>query len=217
MFSKTILIPALVTLLLGIVLAVPSVVSAGPDPAADFEDQAPPPPETTSPDADDVDSPTWQCPRCGADCPAHFGKQGHGRHGRRGAHRGVRGRGAELGHYGGDQRRAGLPSQGMLRHATRLELSDEQIGQLEKLTYDAKSKMIDLNSDLEKARLEMHKQMDTNSDDVSAMKKQLDSIAKKRVSIQELKLQNWIDSKKVLTEEQRKLIGKKQLRMGMRL
>ena len=105
----------------------------------------------------------------------------------------------------------------MLRRATQLELSDVQIAQMEKLTYDAKSKMIDLNSDFEKARLEMQKQMDTDSDDLSAMKKHLDSVAKKRVSIQELKLQNWFDSKNVLTEEQKKLIGKKQLRMGMRL
>ena len=211
MISKTILILALAVLLVGGVAAVPSVVSAGPDTEAEFDDQAPPPPPP--PDADDVDSPTWQCPRCGADCPAHFGRHGRGQYGRKGS----RGRGAGPSLHGHDQRRAGLPSQMMLRRTTRLELSDAQIAQLEKLTYDAKSKMIDLNSDFEKARLEMQQQMDTDSDDLSAMKKHLDSVAKKRVSIQELKLQNWIESKNVLTEEQKKQIGKKQLRMGMRL
>ncbi|MCK5408552.1 MAG: hypothetical protein KAJ37_13880 [Candidatus Krumholzibacteria bacterium] len=209
MISKTILILALAVLLVGGVAAVPSVVSAGPDTEAEFDDQAPPPPPP--PDADDVDTPTW--PQCRADCPAHFGRHGRGQYGRKGD----RGRGAGQSLHGRDQRRAGLPSQMMLRRTTRLELSDAQIAQLEKLTYDAKSKMIDLNSDFEKARLEMQKQMDTDSDDLSAMKKHLDSVAKKRVSIQELKLQNWIDSKNVLTEEQKKLIGKKQLRMGMRL
>jgi Spy/CpxP family protein refolding chaperone len=215
MLSKTILILALAVLLAGGVAAVPSVVSAGPDTEAEFDDQAPPPPPppTTAPDADDVDSPTWRCPQCGKECPAPFGKQGRGRYGRRGG----KGRGAAPGQFGRDQRRAGLPSQVMLRRATRLELSDEQITQLQKLTYGAKSKMIDLDSDLEKARLEIQQQMDTNRDDISAMKKHLDSIAKKRVSIQELKLQNWIDSKNVLTEEQKKLIGKNQLRMGMKL
>jgi Spy/CpxP family protein refolding chaperone len=218
MISKSILIPALVILLLGIAVALPAVVTAGPDTKAELEDQAPQqqPPEATAPDGEDTEKRTWQCPRCGADCPIPAGRQVRGRYGSRGAQRGARGRAAPSGHYGRDQRGAGLLSQALLR-SKRLELSDEQIGRLEKLTYDAKSKMIDLNSDLDKARLEMRREFDADSDDLSAMKKQLDAVAKKRVNIQELKLQNWLDSKNVLTEEQRKVLGKKQLRMGMGL
>jgi Spy/CpxP family protein refolding chaperone len=218
MISKTILILALVLLLVGGVAAVPSVISAGPDTEAEFDDQAPPPPPTAVPDADDVDTPTWRCPQCGADCPVPPGRQGRGAaRGRSAAVRAPRGgrHGAGPSRFGRDQRGAGLAAIGMLRQAKRLELSDDQIKQLEKLAYDAKSQMIDLQSNLEKAQLEMHYQMDSDTDDLSAMKKHLDSIAKKRVSIQELKLQNWIDSKNVLTEEQKKLIGKKRLRMGM--
>jgi len=105
----------------------------------------------------------------------------------------------------------------MLRGATGLELTDDQVTQLEQLSYDTKSKLIDLESSLEKARLEMGRQMESDGDDLSAMKKQLDSMAKIKVDIQELKLKNWIDAKNVLTDEQKQKVKDKAPRFGAHL
>jgi Spy/CpxP family protein refolding chaperone len=184
--------------------------------------QATPPdtPETPEP----ADPPTVTCPRCGAECPGPYGRHGRGVRapkgrsfhgsefrGRGHAPRGGAGRGAGIGR--GD----GVPAERMLRNATRLDLSEDQIAQLETLSYETQAKLIDLESDQDKARLEMRRQMETNGDDLSAMKKHLDSMAKIRVNIQELKLKNWIDAKNVLNEEQKQKVKDHFPRFGMRL
>jgi Spy/CpxP family protein refolding chaperone len=182
----------------------------GPDTESVYEAPAPAAP----PDA--PDGPAWCCPRCGAEYPGFHGRRGHGiRSPRGGKDRmgfGHHGRGAR------DHRRGtGLAAERMLKGATKLELTDEQIGKLEKLAYDARLKLIDLESDLSKARLEMRRQMETDSDDLTVIKKHLDTLAQKRVSVQELKLKNWIDAKKILNEEQKTSIRKWYPRLGMRL
>ena len=63
----------------------------------------------------------------------------------------------------------------------------------------------------------MKRQMETDGDNLSAMKKHLDSMAKIRVNIQELKLKNWIDAKSVLTEEQKQKVKEQHPRFGMKL
>jgi Spy/CpxP family protein refolding chaperone len=73
--------------------------------------------------------------------------------------------------------------------------------------------LIDLESDLEKAQLEMKRQMETDGDDYNALKKHLDTVSKRRASIQEVKLKNWVDARKVLTDEQKKTVGDKQRMM----
>ena len=110
-----------------------------------------------------------------------------------------------------------MPADRMLRNATSLDLTEAQVTQLEKLSYETKSKLIDLESALEKSRLEMHRQMETDGDDLSAMKKQLDSMAKIKVDIQEMKLKNWIDAKNVLTDEQRLKVKDHSPRFGAHL
>lgn len=192
-----------------------TISSAGPVSEDEPQVQAPPPPDVEAPDAEDGDSPEWRCPKCGANCPFPEGRRMR-RGGARGA--GMRApRAGRQGQFGRGQRGMGLASAGILRHASRLDLTEDQISQLEKLAYDAKSQMIDLESDLKKARLELRRQMDGDSGDVSAMNKQIDAIGQQQASIQKLKLKNWIDARKVLTDEQKKLVGKGQYRMGMRL
>ena len=85
----------------------------------------------------------------------------------------------------------GLSANRILRGATDLELTEDQIKDLEKLSYDTQLQLIDLESDLEKAQLEMKRLMEDGSDDTSAMKKQLRSLSEKRLGIQETKLENW--------------------------
>jgi Spy/CpxP family protein refolding chaperone len=127
-------------------------------------------------------------------------------------HRGFRNDGR--GFYG---RGGGVPADRMLRSTERLELTDEQVAQLKKLSYDAKSKLIDLESSLEKAQLEMKQQMDSDGDDLAAMKKQLNAMAKIKVDIQELRLKNWIDAKNVLNEDQKQKVKSRGPRFGSRL
>jgi Spy/CpxP family protein refolding chaperone len=110
-----------------------------------------------------------------------------------------------------------VPADRLLRGANGLELTDDQVTQIEQLSYDTKSKLIDLESSLEKARLEMKRQMESDGDDLSAMKKQLDSMAKIKVDIQELKLKNWIDAKKVLTDAQKQKVKDQFPRFGAHL
>lgn len=174
-------------------------------------------PDAPTPSADDA--PVVTCPRCGADCPMPYGRRGRGMdapRARRGGHgRHFTGRGP--GHGGGFGRGAGLAADRMLRHASGLELTESQITQLETLSYETKTQLIDLESSLDKARLEMKRQMETDAEDLSAMKKRLDSMAKIKVDIQELKLKNWIDARKVLTDEQKNQVKERYPRLRANL
>jgi Spy/CpxP family protein refolding chaperone len=102
----------------------------------------------------------------------------------------------------------------LLRHVSDLKLTDEQIEALESLAYDAQKQLIDLRADLEKERLAMRKQLRSDSDDLTAMKRHLNAAAKKRTDIQVLKLTNLIESKEVLSDDQKKIIKERFPRMG---
>jgi Spy/CpxP family protein refolding chaperone len=160
----------------------------------------------------DVDE--WACPRCGAACRGPRGRHRgrfatgsgpHGKHGQKGwgRHHGPRG-----------PRGPGLAAERFLRHASDLKLSDDQIEKLESLAYDAKTKLIDLHAEMEKGHLAMRQMLQSDSDDLTTMKRRLNDMAKKHTDIQELKLTNLIASKKVLTDEQKKMIKKQFPRMG---
>jgi len=213
---KTVLTIAMTAMLIGALAGAKAVANDGSESEVIQLAQATPPDTPDTPDT--ANPPTVTCPRCGADCPAPSGRQGRGMRASKG--RSFRGSGiGRRGHgpHGGFGQGAGVPADRMLRGATRLELADDQITQLEKLSYDTKSKLIDLESDLEKAHLEMQRQMETDGDNLSAMKKHLDSMAKIRVNIQELKLKNWIDAKNVLTDEQKQNVKDQFPRFGMKL
>lgn len=213
MKTRTVVTIAMAVMLIGAFAGAKAVANDGSDSEVIQVAQATPP---DTPDS--ANPPSFTCPRCGADCPMPFGRQGRGMR----APKGRSFHGSEFGRHGHGSRGgfghgAGVPADRMLRGATRLELADDQITQLEKLSYDTKSKLIDLESDLEKARLEMRRQMETDGDNLSAMKKHLDSMAKTRVNIQELKLKNWIDAKNVLTDEQKQKVKDQFPRFGMKL
>ena len=209
MKTKIFMTIALTALLTGGFAAGNGVTQAGAQSPAQVE----PPAQPAPPEA-----PTFTCPKCGTECPMPQGRRGgHGmrapkaHHGYGKASRMHAPRASRNGRIGMSE---GVPADRMLRGASRLELSDGQIAQLEKLSYDSKSKLIDLNASLEKARLEMRKVIESNSDDMSAMKKNLETMSKIKVEIQALKLENWIAAKKVLTDEQKQKIKDQYPRFG---
>jgi len=211
---RTVLTIAAAVLLFGSFAGV-QAAETGPQSGAQNEAQATPATDTPEPD----DRATVTCPNCGGECPMPYGRRARGMRAPR-AHKGGYGHHSMRhgqGRQGGFGRGAGVPADRMLRSATSLELTEAQVTQLEKLSYDTKSKLIDLESSLKKARLEMGRQMESDGDDLSAMKKQLDSMAKIKVDIQEMKLKNWIDAKNVLTDEQRQKVKDHSPRFGAHL
>ena len=154
MSIKTVMTIAMAAMLIGALAGTTAVANDGSESDVIQVAQATPPDTPETPEA--VNPPSVTCPACGADCPVPFGRQGRGMR----APKGRSFRGSEFGRHarsprgprGGFGHGAGVPADRMLRGASRLELSDDQITQLEQLSYDTKSKLIDLESDQEKDR-----------------------------------------------------------------
>lgn len=139
------------------------------------------------------------------------------RHGIRGEHRmhraltGPRHRdGLGRGH-----RARGVPAEHLLGLAQRLELTEEQVNKLEKLAYNTKKQLIDLRAAIAKERLEMRQLHRADSDDLASYKTHIDKIAKTRAQIEEARIANLIDSRKVLTDKQKDLLKKQRPRLRM--
>jgi Spy/CpxP family protein refolding chaperone len=157
------------------------------------------------------------CPYCGRECRwaerhGHGGREWLGQ----GARAGRAGR-AEFGRERPGQRGGAIAAERILRHAKQLKLTGAQIESLERLSYDAKAQLIDRRAALEKARLELRQQMETDSDDIAAARKQMNALAARRVDIQELRLKHWVEVKKVLTDEQKKMLKENFPRMPVDL
>ena len=110
----------------------------------------------------------------------------------------------------GEGKGKGLAAAKFLRHAELIELTDGQVSKLEKLVYTTKKQLIDLRADVAKERLEIRRLRQTNSDDLASYRKHLNVIAKIRVDIEEARISNWIEARKILTSEQKELMEKRQ-------
>lgn len=131
--------------------------------------------------------------------------RGHGMcdgHGRKGRGRGM------MGHN------KGVAAERMLKHATELELTDDQIGKLEMLAYETKKQVIGLHADIEREQLEVQKQMRSGSDDSTQIKRHLSAISKARLGIQEAKIDNLFKARKILTKEQKAMVKENHPRLG---
>jgi len=155
------------------------------------------------------------CPYCEGHGPAwqkrgrRGGQIGQGRHGQHGRHGGMDG--MRMG------RRGGLAADRILRHATALELTDAQVEKLEALAYEARKQTIDLRAKMETERLELRHELESGKDDLAALKRRLAAMEKTRTSLHELRLTNWIESKKVLSDAQKQTIKEKFPRLGSML
>lgn len=90
-----------------------------------------------------------------------------------------------------------------LKHAQALDLSGEQVEKLKKLAYDTKMEMIDMKAALAKAKLKLNKMIHSDNPSLSAIKRQLDVVAKARVSMEYKKISSMLAAKGLLTKEQR--------------
>jgi len=202
---------------------------------ADDQETPPPPPQGVSPANQDIEPPNmcdWTCPRCGASVPSPKGytkRQGHGpmwgphseyRGGQRMGKAGKMGKTGRARKAGGRQFRGGGldqvdAAQRMLRHADELGLTDEQMGELEMISYETKKKLIDLRANIEKEQLEVQKQLRSGSEDLTQIKRHLSAVEKSRVGIQEARIANLFNSRNILTDGQKTLIKEKHPRLGM--
>jgi Spy/CpxP family protein refolding chaperone len=120
------------------------------------------------------------------------------------------------GHGDRDMRgqRGGHAAMRLVMHAEQLGLSTEQVAQLEKLAYDTKAQLIDMKAALAKEKLEMQQLMRSESDDLTAIKRHLKSMADMRVDMQTAKIAVKIKAKSILTDDQKELLKKQFPRMG---
>ncbi|UCG53378.1 MAG: Spy/CpxP family protein refolding chaperone [Candidatus Latescibacterota bacterium] len=143
---------------------------------------------------------------------------GHGKGHRFNRGHGVgKGCGVGRGHGFGKRHGHGIgnAAERMLRHAPELGLTEDQIAKLETLSHDTKKQLIDLRADIEKEQLEVHKKIRSGSDDLTQIKRHLSAIAKARADIQAAKIASLFEARKLLTDDQKKLIKEKHPRMGM--
>jgi hypothetical protein len=179
------------------------VGSAAPqDPAPGPQGVSPANPDVKPPDVGD----SWICWRCGARNPRPRKLQkgempgpmlGPGNDAPRGMGEGHPG----FAHHGGR-----LPSERIIEHAVVLGLSDEQRMRLEELSYQTKQRLIDYRAAEEKDRLELKRMLDMGKDDETGIHRQLGEIAKRHVDVEEAVISNWLDAKKLLNEDQLKMI-----------
>jgi Spy/CpxP family protein refolding chaperone len=169
------------------------------------------------------DTGEWVCSQCGRVnvCPNPGYQRHKGRHGgpmlapgHRGA-KGARGARGQRGHgHGMKGHGGGVAADRMLRHSADLKLTDDQIGRLEMLSYETKKRMIDLHADIELEQLEVKKRMQSGSDDLTQIKRHLSAISKAKLSIQEARIENLFEARKVLTKEQKEMVKENHPRLG---
>jgi len=125
---------------------------------------------------------------------------------------------------GGDRRgfdgdgprfRGTIAAERMLRHAAGLNLTDDQMEKLETLAYETQKALVDLHSEIEKEQLEIQNIFRSGSDDLTLIKRHVNAVSKARADIQEARIVNLFEARKILTADQKKLVKEKHPRLGM--
>ena len=91
------------------------------------------------------------------------------------------------------------------RSMNKLNLTDAQQEQLQKISFDTQKKQIELRAKMETAKLEMRRLMNADAVDKSAIEKKLNDIASARTALEMNRINGWIEKNKVLTPEQQQL------------
>ena len=152
----------------------------------------------------------WYCQQCQSHYPFPKRHYKEGNHRPMLAPRAQERRDGARSHSG---KRRGIAADRLLRHARKLGLSDDQITRLKDLAYETRKKMIDLRAGLQKQQLELGHLLQSGTEDMRSIRRQLDLVAKKRADLQEAKIAHWIASKNVLNKEQRTMIKKEHPRL----
>ncbi len=87
-----------------------------------------------------------------------------------------------------------------------LELTAEQLKQVEEFKFEMNKKLIPLQADLKLARLELHEMM-SNDASVDALDKKIDEIGAIEAKIQKIKIRHKLQFRDILTDEQKKKCG----------
>ncbi len=90
------------------------------------------------------------------------------------------------------------------RGRQKLNLTDAQKEQFEKISFDSKKKQIELKAKLESAQLDVRRLMKAETVDKSAIEKKWNEIASFQVALKMNHLNAWVEKNKVLTPEQQK-------------
>jgi Spy/CpxP family protein refolding chaperone len=154
--------------------------------------------------------------RCCAEGPARMHRHSGGPGPRGGFERpapraGFSGRGMR---GGVDGKGGGIPAQRLLRNAEALKLTDEQIAALEKLSFETQKTMVDVRAEIDREHLELKNLLDSGSNDLSAVKAHLTAASQARAEMQAARIENLFESRKVLTEKQKKAIKEDFPRLG---
>lgn len=206
----------------------PGAAAAAPA-AVDGDAQTPPPPAGVAPadpSADAPDAPEadhWRCPHCGAMCAGPMGRPrgaGPGKGLGGGSFR-ERPFGDRAGWGRGDGHGPGGPhgiaAERMIRHSDDLKLTDKQIETLEKLSSNSKKALVDLHAQIAKEEIEIQDLLRSGSDDLAAVKRHADALSKARSAVFEERISNFLEARKVLTADQKKLVKETFPRIGSML
>jgi Spy/CpxP family protein refolding chaperone len=97
-----------------------------------------------------------------------------------------------------------------------LKLSDDQKSKLEEVHYRHEKKAIEMRADLRLATLDLHRLMRAESPDQRAIDAQIDRVSALRGSLQKAGVASMLETRALLTPEQRKLWREQHGRGGMR-
>jgi hypothetical protein len=98
-------------------------------------------------------------------------------------------------------------------HAADLELTEDQVAKLDELAYTTKMKIIDMHATVEKERLEVKRLLESDNANLDAISQHLHAIAETRADIQAARIANMLEAKRLLTDEQKKMIEERFPRM----
>jgi Spy/CpxP family protein refolding chaperone len=101
------------------------------------------------------------------------------------------------------------------RGEAKLNLTDAQQEQFQKISFDVRKKQIELKAKAETARLELRRLMTSDNLDKSAIEKKLNEVSAAQTALKMNRINGWIEKNKALTPEQQKL-WKKELRHNPR-
>jgi Spy/CpxP family protein refolding chaperone len=109
---------------------------------------------------------------------------------------------------------AGNPAERLLRNAEELKLTEDQVGALEKVSFETQKTLVDLHAQIEKEQLEIKNLLQSGTDDLAAVKVHLDAVSRARADIQTVRIENLFEARKILTEKQKKMIKEDFPRLG---
>ncbi|GEM_PF-1869496 len=102
----------------------------------------------------------------------------------------------------GEMKMPCMGGDGIMPFADDLNLTDDQLAKIRDIRVEKRKKSVDLNADLEKAKIEMRELWDNGIPNQKAVDKKIDQISSIKAKIRKIAVASRIDELKVLTSEQ---------------